>query len=73
MRTVGHRRERPLVMQGDGKLLAEGARFSEMISHLAVSTFIPKGVYRFHTHQDANRQQEDCLVTGLGRLVAERV
>lgn len=68
MRTVGHRRERPVVMRGDGALLAEGSLFSETILHLAVSTFIPKGVYRFYTHRDANKQQEDCLVQGLGRL-----
>lgn len=73
MITVGHRRERPMAMQGDGALLAEGARFSETIAHLANSTFIPKGVYRFRSHADANRQQEDCLAQGMGRLAAERV
>ncbi len=72
MRTVGHRQERPIVMQGDGTLLAEGARFSETVAHLAKSTFIPKGVYRFRSHKDANTQQEDCLVQGLGQLAAER-
>lgn len=69
---VGHRQERPIAMQGDGALLAEGARFSETIARLAKSTFIPKGVYRFRSHQDANRQQEERLVQGLGRLAAER-
>jgi hypothetical protein len=53
-------------MQGDGTLLTEGALFSETISHLAKSTFIPKGVYRFRTHKDANRQQDDCLAQGIG-------
>lgn len=72
MITVGHRRERPIAMQADGTLLAEGARFSETIAHLAKSTFIPKGVYRFRSHRDANKQQEDCLVQGLGRLAVER-
>ena len=69
---VGHRQERPIAMQGEGTLLAEGASFSETIAHLAKSTFIPKGVYRFRSHKDANKQQEDCLVQGLGRLAAER-
>jgi hypothetical protein len=73
MRTVGHRHERPIVRQGDGTLLAEGARFSETVAHLAKSTFIPKGVYRFRSHKDANTQQEDCWAQGLGRLAAERV
>lgn len=72
MITVGHRHDRPIVMQGDGTLLAEGARFSEAIAHLAKSTFIPKGVYRFQSHQDANKQQEECLVQGIGRLAVER-
>ena len=72
MITVGYRRERPVAAQGDGTLLAEGARFSEAIAHLATSTFIPKGVYRFRSHRDANKQQEDCLVQGMGRLAAER-
>ncbi|MBX3306134.1 MAG: hypothetical protein KF751_08760 [Nitrospira sp.] len=72
MITVGHRRERPLARQGDGTLLAEGARFSETIGHLAKSTFIPKGVYRFRSHLEANQQQADCLAKGMGRLAAER-
>jgi len=72
MRTVGHRQERPIAMQGDGTLLAEGARFSETVAHLATSTFIPKGVYRFRSHKDANTQQEDCLAQGLAQLAAER-
>jgi hypothetical protein len=59
-------------MQGDGTLLAEGARFSETVAHLATSTFIPKGVYRFRSHKDANTQQEDCLAQGLAQLAAER-
>lgn len=72
MIVVGHRQEPPIVMRGDGALLAEGARFSETIAHLAKSTFIPKGLYRFRSHKDANTQQEHCLVQGLGRLAAER-
>jgi hypothetical protein len=69
---VGHRQERPIAMQAEGTLLAEGALFSETISHLAKSTFIPKGVYRFRAHKDANRQQDDCLAQGIGRLAVER-
>lgn len=72
MITVGHRRERPIAGQADGTLLAEGARFSETIARLAESTFIPKGVYRFRSQVDANQQQEDCLVPGIGRLAVKR-
>ena len=59
-------------MQAEGTLLVEGACFSETIAHLAPTTFIPKGVYRFSSHEDANKQQEGCLARGLGRLAAER-
>jgi hypothetical protein len=54
-------------------LLAEGARFSEAISQLSKSTFVPKGVYRFRSHEAANRHAEDCLVEGMGRLAAARL
>ena len=72
MITVGPRRERPIARQGDGTLLAEGARFGKAIAYLAKSTSIPKGVYRFRSYLEANTQQIDCLAKGMGRLAAER-
>lgn len=72
MRQVGSRRERPLSYRASGQLLIEGARFSEAVSHLAQTTFIPKGIYRFHSQEDANRQQERCLVLGMARRAAHR-
>lgn len=70
MRQVGRRSLPPLVEQADGRLLAEGARFSETVSKLSRSTFIPKGVYRFSSHERANLQQQDCLARGMGMLAA---
>jgi hypothetical protein len=72
MRQVGSRRERSLACQASGQLLIEGARFSEAVSHFAQTTFIPKGVYRFHSHEDANRQQERCLILGMARRAAHQ-
>lgn len=60
------------MQQASGLLMAEGARFSEALSALAPSTFVPKGVYRFKTHADANQHQQDCLVRGMGMLAARR-
>ena len=54
MKQVGSRREAPIVEQGNGQLLAQAAQFSETIAHLAPSTFIPKGVFRFKTHAEMN-------------------
>jgi hypothetical protein len=72
MRQVGARREPELAERASGLLLAEGARFNEALSRLAPTTFVPKGVYRFRSHDDANRQQLDWLVRGMGRLAQER-
>ncbi len=72
MRQVGTRREPPLVAQASGILLEQGARFSESFALLAPSTFVPKGVYRFSSHDQANQHQQDCLVRGISRLALER-
>ena len=72
VKQVGSRREPPLSMQASGDLLAKGARFSESLSRLSGGTFIPKGIYRFRSHDEANRHAQDCLVRGMGLLAARR-
>lgn len=73
MRLVGSKRERTLAVNASGVLLAEGARFNEAVSRLSQSTFVPKGIYRFRSHEAANQHSEDCLVQGMGRLAATRL
>ncbi len=72
MRQVGVRREPEIVAQASGLLLAQGARFNETLSRLAPSTFVAKGVYRFRSHEEANRHEQDCLARGMGLLAVER-
>ena len=72
MRQVGTRHEPQITELASGEALAAGARFSESLSRLASSTFIPKGVYRFKTHEAANKHQQDCLARGMGLLAARR-
>ena len=72
MKHIGKRREPTLSAAASGKLLAEGALFNESIARIAPSTFMRKGVYRFKSHEDANRHAEDCLVQGMARLAAGR-
>ena len=72
MRQVGKRREAPLAEHASAALLLEGARFNEAMAHLAPSTFMPKGIYRFKSHEAMNQHQQDCLVLGMGLLAAER-
>jgi len=75
MRTIGHRKERPVSFSASAELLAEGARFNDEIHGLPTgnSTFIPKGVFRFKNHEEANRQQMDYLIAGMARIARERV
>jgi len=72
MKQIGHRSEAPLSPTASGALLIQGARFSESISHLSPSTFIPKGVYHFLTHDAANQHWQECLVRGMAALAAKR-
>jgi len=72
MRQVGSRRERGVALKASGHLLKEGARFNEAVSWLSQSTFVPKGAYRFASHEAANHHAEDCLVRGMARLAAMR-
>ena len=74
MRTIGQRRERPPGSSTSGELLAEGARINDEMHRLPTgnTTFIPKGVYRFLTHAEANQHQADCLAQGMAQLAKER-
>ena len=67
MRSVGHRKTRPLAFSGHVALLVEGARFNDEIHRLPTGdrTFIRKGIYRFKTHDDANRHDLERIASGI--------
>jgi hypothetical protein len=66
MRIVGDRVERPLALRPTAELFAEGLRFIAESSALGESsTYIPKGVYRFRTHAEAEEQRIACLARGI--------
>jgi len=74
MRTVGHRKEHPITFSPSATLLAEGARFNDEIHKLPTGnqTFIPKGIYRFKSFEEANRHDLDCLVEGMAQIAIKR-
>lgn len=74
MRMIGRRKEHPITFSASADLLAEGARFNDEIHRLPTGnqTFIPKGVYRFKSFEEANRQDFDCLVKGMAQIARER-
>lgn len=74
MRTVGRRKVRPVSLVASGELLVEGARFNDEIHRLpnGDTTFIPKGVHRFKTHEEAEQHRIDCIAEGMAQLALER-
>ncbi|MDP1613922.1 MAG: hypothetical protein Q8M11_22900 [Sulfuritalea sp.] len=74
MRTVGHRQPPPICFAASAARLAEGARFNDEIHRLPSGndSFIPKGVYRFKTHAEANQHQMDCLARGMASVARAR-
>lgn len=70
MKIIGHRTAPPVSVEASGALLAAGARFNDEIHRLPTgdTNFIPKGVYRFMTHAEANEHQLNCLAKGMARI-----
>ena len=72
MRQVGSKRAREIALVPSGVLLAQGARFNDAISRLSQTTLMPKGIYRFGSHDMANKHAQDWPVHGMGQLAAKR-
>ena len=74
MRTVGQRKPPSIELAASATALAQGARFNDAIHRLPSGSegFIPKGVYHFKTHGEANRQQQECLARAMARIALER-
>ena len=74
MRIIGHRKAQPIAFSASADLLLQGARFNDEIHRLPTGqlTFIPKGVFRFANHAEANQQQQDCLAKGMKQIAQER-
>ncbi len=75
MKTVGKRRERELQQTPSGELLKAGALHGEALQEILggqAHTGIPKGVYRFRTHEEANRQAEDGIIRYMTELAQAR-
>lgn len=67
---VGSRKEREISFHATADNFLDGCRFNDSLHDLANnrSIGIPKGVYFFHTHEEADRQRIDCLVKTIAAL-----
>ncbi len=75
MKIVGQRKQHSITFNASAQLLKEGARFNDEIHRLpgGQSTFIPKGIYRFATHEKANDHWEASIPRGIAQTTLERV
>lgn len=69
MRVIGTRKARPVSKNASGGLLKQGAAFNDELHKLPTgsTTFFPKGVYRYRTHEEANAHMNDCMIIGIVR------
>jgi hypothetical protein len=65
MKTIGSHKERPLSLAARGDLLKEGALFNTEIQKLQSSFRFPKGLYRYKSHEDADRHWTECIVANI--------
>lgn len=74
LRSIGRRTERPISLHASAEALIEGARFNEEIHRLPTgnTSFIPKGLYRFKSHEEANLHQEMCIAAGMAKIAKDR-
>jgi len=73
VRVVGRRKEQHITYSASGKSLAEGARFNDEIHKMpsGKTTCIPKGVYRFKSHEEANAFSLDCVSNAVAQTTME--
>jgi hypothetical protein len=74
MRVVGRRKESQVSFSPSCSRLRAGAEFNDQIHLLpsGSSTSIPKGVYHFKTHAEANIHQRQCLLHNIVQVASER-
>lgn len=74
MRVIGRRRAAPLSFSASGELLAQGARFNDDLRGLPTGDagHIPKGLYRFRTHEEAAAQAQQFLIERMAQIAAQR-
>lgn len=69
MRIVGRRKTRAITLHASAELLREGALFNDEIHRLPTghTTYFPKGIYRYHSHEDANAHWVECVIHGIAQ------
>ena len=65
MKVAGKRKERDITLHADGALLREGALFNTEMQKMQATFRFPRGVFRYKTHEEADRHMMDCVVDSM--------
>ncbi len=67
MKTIGHRKIRPINNVATAASLLEGARFNDALHNLPTgnTTYFPKGIYRYSSHEEANNHWDKSIIKGI--------
>ena len=68
MKVVGKRTERNITVHADGALLREGALFNTEMQKMQSTFRFPRGVFRYKTHEEADRHMMDCVVDSIAAI-----
>lgn len=74
MRVIGNRIAKPVQFHASPLLFEEGCRFNDEMHKLPSGNrvCIAKGVYRYRSHEEANRHWEESLSGMMARIVRTR-
>lgn len=72
MRTVGRRIDSGMQRQPSGEGIAATAALTESLAAMGSGRLIRKGVYRFTSHEDADRQHQTALAESMADLALIR-
>ena len=71
-KTIGRRIEPPLTYSASATALKAGVALSASLSELCKTGYVPKGVYRYASHAEANAHDDACLAQNMAMRALER-
>lgn len=72
MKIAGKRKERTITLHADGALLREGALFNTELQKMQSTFRFPRGVFRYNTHEDADRHMMECVAQSMAAIQKSR-
>ena len=74
MKIIGSRKEPSISFHASAELLEQGARFNDEMHNFPTGniTRVPKGLYRFKTHDAANGHILKCIITAMADVAEQK-